>query len=379
LTPPLWIDRPELLAAGIARWRVARAASGIALDTEFVFERTFRPRLGLIQIAAGGEIALVDTVRIADLTPLAALLQAPGGRVIVHSGSGDVPILRRAIGVSPQPLFDTQIAAAFVGLGPSLSYAALIRELFGVELPKHETRTDWMRRPLSPAQLRYAAEDVEQLEAAASELERRLRDLGRLEWALEDSAELSLLESDAADASLAWRRVRGLDRLPPHGRAVARALAAWREAEAERLDLARPFLLRDETLLALARRDAIAPQEIAKLPGFEVRRHARHVARWVEALAAARAAADAGTAPLEPARLPAAERERRKALEEAISALVTRRATELGISAELLFSRRLRDRALDSWNGRGSLAESVGGFRGLLLGTELDALAASVG
>ncbi len=379
MTPPLWIDRPELLAAGIARWRVARAASGIALDTEFVFERTFRPRLGLIQIAAGGEIALVDTVRIADLTPLAALLQAPGGRVIVHSGSGDVPILRRAIGVSPQPLFDTQIAAAFVGLGPSLSYAALIRELFGVELPKHETRTDWLRRPLSPAQLRYAAEDVEQLEAAASELDRRLRDLGRLEWALEDSAELSLLESDAADASLAWRRVRGLDRLPPHGRAVARALAAWREAEAERLDLARPFLLRDETLLALARRDAIAPQEIAKLPGYEARRHAQHATRWIEALAAARAAADAGTAPEEPARLPAAERDRRKALEEAISALVTRRATELGISAELLLSRRLRDRALDSWNGRGSLAESVGGFRGLLLGTELDALAASVG
>lgn len=379
MTPPLWIDRPELLAAGIARWRVARAASDIALDTEFVFERTFRPRLGLIQIAAGGEIALVDTVRIADLTPLAALLQAPGGRVIVHSGSGDVPILRRAIGVSPQPLFDTQIAAAFVGLGPSLSYAALIRELFGVELPKHETRTDWLRRPLSPAQLRYAAEDVEQLEAAASELERRLRDLGRLEWALEDSAELSLLESDAADASLAWRRVRGLDRLPPHGRAVARALAAWREAEAERLDLARPFLLRDETLLALARRDAIAPQEIAKLPGYEARRHAQHATRWIEALAAARAAADAGTAPEEPARLPAAERDRRKALEEAISALVTRRATELGISAELLLSRRLRDRALDSWNGRGSLAESVGGFRGLLLGTELDALAASVG
>lgn len=378
MTPPLWIDRPELLAAGIARWRVARAASDIALDTEFVFERTFRPRLGLIQIAAGGEIALVDTVRIADLTPLAALLQAPGGRVIVHSGSGDVPILRRAIGVSPQPLFDTQIAAAFVGLGPSLSYAALIRELFGVELPKHETRTDWLRRPLSPAQLRYAAEDVEQLEAAASELERRLRDLGRLEWALEDSAELSLLESDAADASLAWRRVRGLDRLPPHGRAVARALAAWREAEAERLDLARPFLLRDETLLALARRDAIAPQEIAKLPGYEARRHAQHATRWIEALAAARAAADAGTAPEEPARLPAAERDRRKALEDSISELVARRAAELGISSELLLSRRLRDRALDSWNGRGSLSERIGGFRGRLLGDELDALAAAV-
>jgi hypothetical protein len=204
----MWIDRREQLAAAVERWRAGAAPGGVALDTEFVFERTFRPRLGLIQIAAGGEIALVDTVRIADLSPLAALLTAPNVRKIVHSGSGDVPILRRATGASPQPLFDTQIAAAFAGLGPSLSYAALIRELFAVELPKHETRTDWLRRPLSTDQLRYAAEDVEQLEAAATELERRLRELGRLEWALEDSAELSLLESDAADASVAWRRVK---------------------------------------------------------------------------------------------------------------------------------------------------------------------------
>ena len=378
-TGPVWIDRPEQLAAGIARWRAAGTAgfaSDIALDTEFVFERTFRPRLGLIQIAAGGEIALVDAVRIADLSPLAALLSEESGRKIVHSGSGDVPILRRATGAAPRPLFDTQIAAAFAGLGPSLSYAALIRELFAVELPKHETRTDWLRRPLSPEQLRYAAEDVEQLGAAAVELERRLRDLGRLEWALEDSAELSLLDSDTPDPDNAWRRVRGLDRLPPRGRTVARALAAWREGEADRLDLARPFLLRDETLLALARRDAIAPQEIAKLPGYEARRHAQHAASWVAALAAARAAADAGRAPAEPARLPAEERDRRKTLEEAISELVARRAAELGISSELLLPRRQRDRALDAWSGRGSLAERIGGFRGRLLGTELDALAA---
>lgn len=377
MNEPLWIDRPEQLAAGVERWRAAGAAGEIALDTEFVFERTFRPRLGLIQVAAGGEIALVDAVRIADLSPLAELFSDESGRKIVHSGSGDVPILRRATGAVPRPLFDTQIAAAFAGLGPSLSYAALIRELFAVELPKHETRTDWLRRPLSPAQLRYAAEDVEQLGAAATELERRLRELGRLEWALEDSAALADLEADLALPAEAWRRVRGLDRLPPRGRAVARALAAWREGEAERLDLARPFLLRDETLLTLARRDAIAPQEIAKLPGFDARRHAPHAARWIEALAAARAAADAGIAPGEPARLPAEERDRRRALEEAISELVARRATELGISAELLLSRRLRDRALDSWNGRSSLADKICGFRGRLLGADLDALAAA--
>ncbi len=382
MTSPQWIDRHEELAAGVARWRLA---GEIALDTEFVFERTFRPRLGLIQLAAGGEIALIDAVRIADLAPLATLFETPGARKILHSGSGDVPILRRATGASLRPLFDTQIAAAFAGLGPSLSYSALIRELFAVELPKHETRTDWLRRPLSPDQLRYAAEDVEHLGAAAAELERRLRALGRLEWVVEDAAELAELESEAALPAEAWRRVRGLDRLPPRGRAVARALAAWREREADRLDLARPFLLRDETLLALARAErhdghsGITAQEIAKLPGYEPRRHAQHAAHWVAALAEARAAADAGTAPAEPARRSSAERERRRTLDEAISALVARRSGELGLPAELLLSRRQRDRALDAWDGRGSLAETIGGFRGRLLGADLDALAAGAG
>lgn len=383
MTVTLWIDRPEQLAAGVERWR---AGGDVALDTEFVFERTFRPLLGLIQVAAGGEIALVDAVRIGDLSPLARLFSADR-RKILHSGAGDVPILRRATGAAPRPLFDTQIAAAFAGLGLSISYAALIRELFAFELPKHQTRTDWLRRPLSPEQLRYAAEDVEHLGAAAAELERRLSDLGRLEWALEDAAELANLEPDAADPAVAWRRLKGLDRLPQRARAVARALAAWREREAERLDLARPFLLRDETLLALARGDRsggragsqeLTAQEIAKLPGYDARRHAQHAARWVEGLAAAHAAVDAGTALEEPVRPSAAELDRRWRLEASISELVARRAGELGLPPELLLSSRQRDRALAAERGRGSFAERIGGFRGRLLGADLDALAASL-
>ncbi|MEZ5312501.1 MAG: ribonuclease D [Thermoanaerobaculia bacterium] len=379
MSEPLWIDRPAELAAGVGRWLAAR---DVALDTEFVFERTYRPRLGLIQIAAGDEIALVDAVRLPDLSPLAALLEAAAVRKIVHSGSGDVPILQRATGAVPRPLFDTQIAAAYAGFGMSLSYAALVRELFAVELPKHETRTDWLRRPLSPAQLRYAAEDVEQLAAAAGELERRLRELGRLDWALEDSAALADLDAEGADPADAWRRVKGIDRLPPEARAVARELASWREREADRLDLARPFLLRDETLLALARRDPateLTAEEIRKLPGFDARRHAQHTGRWSEALAAARARVDRDGLPEEPERPPRAERDRRKKLEEAISALVARRAGELGIPPELLLSRRQRDRALGAWRDAGerSLTEAIGGYRGRLLGAELDALAAA--
>ena len=376
---PNWIDRPDALAAGLSRWRRAGQAAAIALDTEFVFERTFRPRLGLIQIAAGDEIALVDAVRLPDLRPLAELFAEEAGRKVLHSGSGDVPLLFRATGFRPRPLFDTQIAAAFVGLGPSLSYAALVRELFGVELPKHETRTDWIRRPLSAAQLRYAAEDVEHLVAAAEELERRLLALGRLDWVLEESAALAELQPERAEPLTAWRRVRGLDRLPPPARAVARALAAWRELEAERLDLARSFVLRDETLLALARRSAITADEAAELPGFEARRHARHAANWVTALTAAHAAVDSGTAPPEPTTLPAREREIRRALDEGMATIANRRAGELGLAPELLLSRRQRERAIAAWRERGvpSLAEAIGGFRGRLLGAEIDALAVS--
>ena len=367
--PALWIDRPDVLAAAVTRWRDAAA---IAIDTEFVFERTYRPRLGIIQVAAGAEIALVDAVRLRDLSPLGAVLGG-GPRKILHSGSGDLPILRRATGVAPTPVFDTQIAAAFAGLGAGVWYASLIKTIFGVELAKHETRTDWLRRPLSADQLRYAAEDVEHLPAAAAELERRLVELGRLEWALEDAAALAAIESDTPHPVVAWRRVKGLDRQPAAVRAVARALAAWREREAERLDLARPFLLRDETLLALARREALAAEDAAGLPGYEPRRHAGHVAGWAAALEWARAEVAAGTVPPEDARLDQEARERRDAIDKAMAAVVTKRAAELELQPELLLSRRQRERAIDAWDGRGSLADAVGGFRGALFGAELDA------
>jgi ribonuclease D len=369
----LWIDRADALAAAAARWQASTA--DVALDTEFVFERTYRPRLGIVQIAIAGEIALIDAVRIPDLSALGPLLGDPSRRKLLHSGSGDLPILRRAGGAALRGLLDTQIAAAFAGLGPSLSYAALVKLLLGVELAKHETRTDWLRRPLSPDQLRYAAEDVEHLPAVAADLEERLRVLGRLEWALEDSATLATLDGDTPDPAIAWRRVKGLDRLNSTSRAVARALAAWREREADRLDMARPFLLRDETLLALAKRDALAPADAPALPGYDARRHGHQVPRWAAALETARADAAAGTAPPEDPRTPADVRDRQEAIGMRVAALVTRKATELGLASELLLSRRQRERAVETWlRAGGSLADALGGFRGALLGAELDAL-----
>ncbi len=372
MTRTLSINHPDELAEAVARWQ---GAPSVGLDTEFVRERTFRARLGLVQVAVAGEVALVDAVRITDLSPLGTVLGDTGTRKILHSGSEDLPVLRRATGASLGPLFDTQVAAAFAGLGPSLSYGALIFALFGVRLDKDETRTDWLRRPLSPEQLQYAADDVEYLPAAAAELERRLIGLGRLEWALEDSAALAASDADGPAPADAWRRVKGLERYPPSVRAIARGLAAWREREAARLDVARPFLLRDETLIALARRDSLSLQEAARLPGYDPRRHATYAPQWIEALAVARREAETGAAAIDPPVPSAADLERRLALEKAIGALVARRATELSLVPELLLSRRQRDRALDAWGGRGSLADAVGGFRGALLGADLEALA----
>ncbi len=366
------IDHPDQLAAAVVRWQ---SAPYVALDTEFVRETTFRSRLGLVQVAVADEVAFVDAVRLRDLSPLAPIVSSPRTRKILHACSEDLPGLRRATGVSLMPLFDTQIAAAFAGLGPALSYGALILGLFGVQLDKGETRTDWTRRPLSPEQLRYAADDVDYLPEAAAELERRLLALGRLDWALEDSATLAATDADGPAPADAWRKVKGLDGCPAGVQAVARELAAWREREAAGLDVARPFLLRDETLLALARREEVSMHEVVRLPGYDERRHRAHAARWPEALAVARLAVEAkGTSPVAPVPS-AASVERRVEIERAITALVARRARELSLAPELLLSRRQRDRALGAWDERGLLSASIGGFRAALLGAELDALA----
>ncbi|HLF57622.1 MAG TPA: ribonuclease D [Thermoanaerobaculia bacterium] len=372
MSPPghEWISSRAELERAARRWAGAPA---LAIDTEFVFERTYRPRLGLVQIGDQGGVALVDPVALGDLEPLAGLLVSPAVEKVVHAGAADVYVLQRAAGAAPRPVFDTQVAAAFAGLGSALSYGALMRELFGVELSKHETRTDWLRRPLRQEQIRYAVEDVERLLEAASELKRRLGELGRIEWAHEDSTRLTAAEE--VEPESAWHRVRGIGRLPPAARRVARALAAWREREAERQDLARPFLLRDETLLALARRAELTAKDATKLPGYEPRRHAAHVEAWSAALAEARERAARASDEDEPRKLTNAEIEAREILDEKLAAAVAARAEELALAPELLLSRRQRQRLIAHWDGSSPISAHLEGFRKELLGPTLDAAA----
>ena len=369
-----WIDRPDALAAAAARWQAA--AADVALDTEFVFERTYRPRLGIVQIAVAGEIALIDAVRIPDLSALGPLLADPARRKLLHSGSGDLPILRRAGGAALRGLLDTQIAAAFAGLGPSLSYAALVKTLLGVELAKHETRTDWLRRPLSPDQLRYAAEDVEYLPAVAADLEERLRVLGRLEWALEDSATLATLDGDTPDPAVAWRRVKGIDRLNrrrarrrPIAGGVARARSRSRSTWRARSCCATKRCWRSPSATRWRRRTPRRCPATTRAATRTRRRAGRRRCR-----------------PRAPTSRPGPRRPRIRG-RRPTSAIDSRRwksgSPRWSRSArpssawrrELLLSRRQRERAVETWlRTGGSLAAAVGGFRGAVLGAELDAL-----
>ncbi len=275
------IESDSHLAAAARRWTELPA---LGLDTEFVRERTFFHRLGLIQVSDGEAVYLVDPVKVKDLAPLAEILRAPGTVKVLHSASEDVEVFYRGLGVVPEPLFDTQVAAALAGAGAFLSYQKLVAALFGVELPKGETRTDWLARPLSEAQLTYAAEDVAFLLPLYQRLRQDLSAQGRLQWALEDSAALLDTGRFEEDLETAWLRIKGAGRLNRRQLAALQALAAWREREARQRDLPRNFVLKEALLLSLATRRPETSRELRKIPDFDAGQAARDEAAWLEIL-----------------------------------------------------------------------------------------------
>ena len=179
-----WIDTPEALAAKLAGWT---GQALVALDTEFIRERTFFPQLALVQLAIPGEILLVDPTVPGMDAALRPLLQDPAVTKLMHSASEDLQALQRGCGALPAPLFDTQVAAAMAGLGAGLGYQKLVEQVTGEVLDKGETRSDWLRRPLSDSQLHYAAEDVRHLHALHAFLVPTLEARGRLAWLQADA------------------------------------------------------------------------------------------------------------------------------------------------------------------------------------------------
>jgi ribonuclease D len=245
----IWIDRDDALPA-LAQTLQSQAWIGV--DTEFLRERTFFPKLCLLQLKAAGKIWCVDTLRIFSLDPLMPALTAPGARKVIHSARQDLEAVYLSTKRVISPVFDTQIAAGCIGLKPQVGYAELVKTLLDVTIPKGQTRTDWSRRPLTRAQLEYAADDVMYLGDVAAHLAERLRELKREHWVLEDCLALEDKQLYEPDPAQAWGRLRGLAQLAPPSRARARAIANWREKLARARDLPRAWILPDAAIFSIA-------------------------------------------------------------------------------------------------------------------------------
>lgn len=241
-----WLDHGDALATFLAGLPAA-----IGLDTEFMRISTFHPRLALVQLGDATRAGLVDPTAGLDPAPLAAFLAAPGRTCIMHSASEDLEALATwscALG----ELFDTQIAAAFAGLGAGLGYQRLVHILTGVELSKGETRSDWLRRPLSPAQLEYATQDVTYLPALHAELAERVEQRGYGEWLRADCAALLRQARERSPDPEPQRSIRAASGWPREAQARLRRLLLWRDATAPRIDRPRTWLLDDAHALELA-------------------------------------------------------------------------------------------------------------------------------
>lgn len=239
-----------------------------ALDTEFHGERSYWPRLALIQVAWPNGVVLIDPLAV-DVAPLATVLGGPG-TMVAHAAEQDLAILERACGRGPSKLFDTQVAAAFVGLG-SPSLASLVERTLGVKLAKGDRLTDWTRRPLTAEQRAYAAADVAHLLDEHDALVERLEKLGRLSWALDECDERRQRVRTRPEPEQAWWKMKGARQLRGRTRGVAQEVAAWRERTAETLDVPPRYVLSDLALAGVVHRPPHTREELAAIRGVDGR------------------------------------------------------------------------------------------------------------
>lgn len=366
-----WILDDASLAEHCAAWQ---AQPFVALDTEFMRVDTFYPIAGLLQVSAGEGAYLIDPLRIGDWQPFAALLEAPNVVKVLHSCSEDLEVFLRLTGSLPTPLFDTQLAAGYLNLGFSMGYSRLVQALLDIELPKGETRSDWLQRPLSELQVRYAAEDVLHLVEVYRALMARLAPQ-KVEWIIEDGAELVANLGREIAPEDAWREAKLAWKLSRQQQAVLRALCAWREREARARNQPRNRVLREHSLWPLARTqpdNLVALARIEDMHPKTVRQDGETLLQLIREAAA-----------LPPAQWPEALPEplpvEASALLKKLRAVGQREGERLDIVPELMLRKKTLEALLKSGYPHGpyQLPDSLRGWRRELMGQALlDCLAA---
>lgn len=312
-------------------------ADFVALDTEFMRESTYFPKLCLVQIATPAHCALIDPLAVPDLQPLWNFLNDRGRIKVLHAARQDLEVLSVAMRDALHgPIFDTQIAAALLGQPAQIGYGALVAARLEHQLEKGHTRTDWSRRPLSPEQVQYAEDDVRYLVPLYLNLRDALEEAGRTQWLYEETRELEHPSLHRTEPDVAWKRLKGLDRLRPEQRATAKLLAHWREETAIKHDKPRGWILADEALREIAERLPRSAQELENvrtLPGGVARRRGEELLALVT-----KGREQAGQEPA--MSVPPRPEPQQLAMVTKLMNITRTTAEELKISPELLATRR---------------------------------------
>ena len=265
--------------------QVARAAKAwgrstvLALDTEFVRERTYYANLGLVQISDGQTVWLLDPLQPGTLPPLRDLLENPDITKLLHSPSEDLEVLLNEAGALPQPLVDTQLACALLGQPLQLGYHAAAEWLLDITVDKDQTRSNWCARPLTAKQVRYAGLDVCVLPMMWQKMDQQLQALGRQAWLAEDCARTLDDAAQTLDPAEAWRKVRGHGRLDGVALAILARLCAWRELQARKRNLPRGFVIPDPALMQIAGKRIHTAEALQTVEGLHPRARQRHQAQ----------------------------------------------------------------------------------------------------
>ena len=343
----------------------AREFDAIAVDTEFLRERTFHPRLCLVQIATPAESVAVDPLVIDDLSPLAELMGDESVTKVFHACSQDMEVMLHTVGVLPRPIFDTQVAAAFLGERQQISYGALVQTFCGVSLPKTESLTDWSRRPLTESQLDYAADDVIYLPRMYRHMKEQLESQGRLHWLDPEFAEMRDPARFDSDERERYRRLKRVGQLSRRQLAAAREVAAWREITAQKRNVPRKWVITDEQIVEACKREARTIDDLFMVRGMREKLNTRD-ARTVASLMKAAMDASPNTWP-EPDRGGKNEPNVDAPL-DLMSALVRLRAKENGVAFPTLAS---HDDLVRVARGYRQGIDLLRGWRRALVGEEL--------
>lgn len=357
-----WIDTEADFGALVAELAEVEA---YGLDTEFHRERTYHARLALLQLSWPGGVAVVDPTQV-DVAPLATVLSGPG-LCLMHAASQDLEILVRVCGTLPTRLFDTQVAAGFVGYS-SVGLAGLVQGELGVKLPKADRLTDWLARPLPDGAVTYAAADVLHLQELHDRIVAKLEARGRLDWALDECEVHRTRTTSGQVPDRAWWRIKEARSLRGRAAAIAQVLAAWRERRAAEIDRPVRFLLADLALVAMAQRPPTTEGDLRHVRGLDDGKRKGAAGRELLAVVA-----EGMALPLDRLQVPPSEGvdRSRRAAAALVSAWAAQRARDLDIDAAILATRADIESLLMGDGGR--LAD---GWRHDVVGEPIRALAA---